>query len=204
MKPLTLSRQRTSSTLLVATCLSVLLGLMASARALASDSIAIGSSPEGRVEVFFLANEPGTAALFHTWQVLRHNDFPSNLGDWASWESLARENGQPSGVTVAANGNKVLTTAMLTGGVIWAEQQTGPAAPFDGGKRLDTHDLKSIVAATDTDGRIELFAMSTDNAAWTTYQVSPGTFQWANKALQGYALKSIVPSTYRDGRLALV
>jgi len=108
----------------------------------AVDQIAAGAEGDGRIEVFFAADDNGTR-LLHSWQLARKSEDPATLGIWAQWEDIVRHPDRPAGITLVPDGQSRLAVGMLVNGTIWSAHQEVPGGAFATGTLLDTHDLKA-------------------------------------------------------------
>ena len=166
--------------------------------------IAAATNTDGRLEVFGV-NADGTP--FHRWR-------PSDFADvWSAWAPLP---GRLSSIAVARNGLgrlEVFGSDMFDNGSpdgmagpVWHSAQTAPGAPtltdwalFDGAQM----GLSQLAAATNADGRVELFGVTFDGARLVRRaQTAPGNWagsSWAvldNTGLDDTGLDNVLDGTF--------
>lgn len=179
------------------------LGACIPVTSICADSIATASSSEGRIEIFVAATAPN-GALFHSFQ-RNAAGTPADLGAWKAWTGYAPQPDGADQIVAATDAAGRVMVAWLSGGSIWFMRQNEPNQGMQPPAKIDTHDLKTLAVAMNSDGRIELFSISSTGAAWSTYQTEFGKWTWANKLIGGHDLRALAPTRFaHDGRIALV
>jgi predicted phage baseplate assembly protein len=169
----------------------------------------VASNADGRLEVFAAGRD---GALWHIWQVITGAGIV-----WSDWASLGGILNSRSRIAAGRNQDGRLEAFVLgQDGAIWHNWQlftpagigwsgwasmgmsglTTPGAPNVGLQPM-------LQAASNADGRLELFTLGTDNALWHIWQVAPND-GWSSWASLGGVLpvgSSLTAGRNQDGRL---
>lgn len=180
----------------VTTNIVLVLGFLATAVAVpawAEPVIVATSNEDGRFEVFSVQS-PGPVR--HRWRI------PGPI-DWSGWNNNVE--GQFSDVVVVEAPTRRLFLFGLDAGVLVIRSQRVPNGAWGAETVRTGHDLKTISAAINADGRLEAFAVGGNGALYSinaTDGSATGWSEWRNLGESG--LKAVTVERDGNGRLTVV
>ncbi|HVN50610.1 MAG TPA: hypothetical protein VMT43_04215, partial [Acidimicrobiales bacterium] len=144
---------------------------------------------DGRLEVFALGFD---GVVYHTWQTAKN-------GPWSGWAAL-RGLTTARAIVAARSPSGLVVAARSSDGTAWVDTQSGSTwSPWvhTGGTLTG-----GLTAATNRDGRVELFGLSTAGVVVHQWQKTPGG-TWSSWVSMGgpIGLQSLTAVTNVDGRL---
>jgi len=167
----------------------------------APHSVAVVADDDGRLEVFLAG---GNGGILHTY--LQAPLPPGVVG--LRWGPLAKylpamdANGS---LTATVDGAGRLVAAWLSNNSIWISAAPSKGAALSIHRNIPSHDLLTLTAARNQDGRIEFFALDKKGLLWSVAQTTVGSWDnMSTRNLGGHDLTNIAVTPYRDGRLGVV
>ena len=175
--------------------------ILTSVPAAAQPSVAAVASHDGRLEIFHARAGAG-GGVFHTWQPTK--GVGNDAREWAPWVRYAPAPDRNEVVAARDAAGRVVA-AWISDGSIWVAAADGAGASLQPPRRLDTNRLRSLVVASNQDGRLEFLTLNLDGQLWSVAQSRAGSWDSPNvHYLEGQNLQQIAATAYADGRLAVV
>jgi hypothetical protein len=159
------------------------------------------ASADGRLEIFYTRSGTG-GGVFHTWQTRKLAG--PDAWEWAPWVRYDPIP-DPAGLVALRDSAGRIIAAWLSQGSIWVAAASAPGAGLQSPRKLDTHGLRSLIAVSNQDGRVEFLALNDRGQLWSVAQSAVGSWESPNvHFLEGNNLQQIAAAAAGDGRLAVV
>jgi subtilase family protein/peptidase inhibitor I9 len=165
-------------------------------------SMGVGTNADGRMALAAVTRSGG--------QVWVRQEASPGTNSWSRWVGLGAA---PGNVPIARvsiahnNSNRLQVFVVTTGGLVYHRSQVGVGSQaFNGWTALPaTPKLRSLTAATNADGRIEVLGVDDAGAVWRTAQDSATDNRWGLfTKLGGHGVVAISAARNENGLLELI